>query len=131
MVDTTRRMTASERVCCLSRREGTACGGFTNQLDVIDISNKTSPLLISSYAMYNPSGLGIDGDLIFICDGEAGLKIILSRHFALTGGYRIWWNRTYAGTWESHPVGASSTQVPLKEFQTIRHGALVGLTGSF
>lgn len=64
-------------------------------------------------------------------NGEAGLKIILSRHFALTGGYRIWWNRTYAGTWESHPVGASSTQVPLKEFQTIRHGALFGLTGSF
>lgn len=64
-------------------------------------------------------------------NGEAGLKIILSRHFALTGGYRVWWNRTYAGTWENHPVGVSSDQVPLKEFQTIRHGALVGLTGSF
>ena len=25
--------------------------------------------------MYNPHGLGIDGDLLFICDGTAGLKI--------------------------------------------------------
>lgn len=25
--------------------------------------------------MYNPHGLGIDGDLLFVCDGDAGLKI--------------------------------------------------------
>jgi hypothetical protein len=25
--------------------------------------------------MYGPQGLGIDGDLLFICDGDAGLKI--------------------------------------------------------
>jgi hypothetical protein len=25
--------------------------------------------------MFNPHGLGIDGDLLFICDGNAGLKV--------------------------------------------------------
>jgi len=64
-------------------------------------------------------------------NAEAGIKVVLSRHFALTGGYRVWWNRTYAGTWENHPVSGSSDQVPLTEFQTLRHGALVGLTGIF
>jgi len=25
--------------------------------------------------MYNPHGLGIEGNLLFVCDGDAGLKI--------------------------------------------------------
>jgi hypothetical protein len=25
--------------------------------------------------MYGPQGLGIDGDLLFLCDGDAGLKV--------------------------------------------------------
>jgi hypothetical protein len=28
-----------------------------------------------SYFMTNPHGLGKDGDLLFICDGSAGLKV--------------------------------------------------------
>jgi hypothetical protein len=57
-------------------RSGTACnGGVINQLDVIDISNLSNPILKQSFAMNNPHGLGIDGDLLFICDGSAGLKV--------------------------------------------------------
>lgn len=61
----------------------------------------------------------------------AALKFMLTRNFALTGGYRVMWNRTYAGTWEVHPVGSGSETAPLTEFQTIRHGATVGITASF
>lgn len=56
-------------------RSGGACGGDINQLDVIDISTITSPVLKSSFNMKNPHGLGIDGTSLFICDGEDGLKV--------------------------------------------------------
>lgn len=56
-------------------RSGTACQGFTNQLEVIDISTLTSPQLLKIYPMINPRGLGIDNKKLFICDGDDGLKI--------------------------------------------------------
>jgi len=57
-------------------RSGSVCGGFTNQLDVLDISNINFPELVKSYDMTNPHGLGIQEDkTLFICDGEAGLKV--------------------------------------------------------
>jgi hypothetical protein len=55
---------------------GNTCRGTVNQLDVIRMSNGYSKFeLLKSYPMYGPQGLGIDDDLLFICDGEAGLKI--------------------------------------------------------
>jgi len=56
-------------------RSGTECTGFTNQLEVIDVEDWLAPSLIKIYPMYNPHGLGIDQSLLFICDGDAGLKI--------------------------------------------------------
>lgn len=56
-------------------RSGTECEGFTNQLEVINVSDWVAPSLIKIYPMHNPHGLGIDQSLLFICDGEAGLKI--------------------------------------------------------
>ncbi|MDP2888452.1 MAG: hypothetical protein Q8P34_05715 [Bacteroidota bacterium] len=55
---------------------GNTCRGTLNQLDVIRMSNGYSQFqLLKSYPMYGPQGLGIDDDLLFICDGDAGLKI--------------------------------------------------------
>jgi len=62
---------------------------------------------------------------------EPTIKIMLTRHLALMGGYRVMWNRTYYGRWEIHGLGTGSETAPLSEFQTIRHGVIVGLTGSF
>jgi hypothetical protein len=56
-------------------RSGTGCGGAINELDIIDISDYNNPFIESSYSMNNPHGLGIDNDLLFICDGSAGLKV--------------------------------------------------------
>ncbi len=55
-------------------RSGTTCQGFTNQLEVIDITNLRWPNLVKTYPMTNPHGLGIDGNTLFICDGSDGLK---------------------------------------------------------
>jgi hypothetical protein len=56
-------------------RDGNACGGFTNQLEVVNIKDLTKPILERTYPMKNPHGLGIDNTLLFICDGSDGLKI--------------------------------------------------------
>jgi hypothetical protein len=56
-------------------RSGNTCAGFTNQLEVIDVSNVTNPSLIKTYGMTNPHGLGKEGDVLFICDGAAGIKM--------------------------------------------------------
>jgi hypothetical protein len=56
-------------------RSGTECWNSFNTLDVIDLSNMSSPHLISSFPMTNPHGLGIDNETLFLCDGQDGLKV--------------------------------------------------------
>ncbi|MEO6165900.1 MAG: hypothetical protein ABIO46_09860 [Chitinophagales bacterium] len=55
-------------------RNGSLCQGFTNELEVIDISNIHNPLLKTTISLIHPFGLGIDGAELFICDDQAGLK---------------------------------------------------------
>lgn len=57
-------------------RTGGNCPGGANQLEIIDISNPSNPQLVSSFEMENPFGLGIDGNTLFICEGEAGLRVL-------------------------------------------------------
>jgi len=59
----------------MTLRSGTNCGGTLNCLDVVNIKNISMPVLVKSYNMNNPYGLGKDGDLLFVCDGNAGLKV--------------------------------------------------------
>lgn len=54
---------------------GGFCGNTESGLYVIDISNLKNPELKVIYPMDGPNGLGIKGDTLFICDGEAGLKV--------------------------------------------------------
>ena len=62
-------------VAYVTLRSGTDCGRWTNQLDVIDISNITSPTLINTFSMTAPQGLGVDNETLFLCDGDDGLKV--------------------------------------------------------
>jgi hypothetical protein len=55
-------------------RTGTICNG-ENSLLVVDVSSPANPYLIKSYPMFNPHGLGIDNKTLFVCDGDAGLKV--------------------------------------------------------
>jgi hypothetical protein len=54
-------------------RGGNACGQNLSLLDVVDISDPAQPRLSVSYGMQSPYGLGIAGDLLFVCD--EGLKV--------------------------------------------------------
>ncbi len=51
------------------------CRTGNNELHIYDIKDPTSPLLIKSYQMKNPWGLGIDRKKLFVCDGKYGLKV--------------------------------------------------------
>lgn len=63
-----------DKYAYVTLRSGTTCQGFTNQLEVINIENLASPQLLYTYPMTNPHGLGIDEEMLFICDGNDGLK---------------------------------------------------------
>ncbi|HTH57021.1 MAG TPA: hypothetical protein VL728_13315 [Cyclobacteriaceae bacterium] len=54
---------------------GDICHNNTNELQIIDIKDLKNPSLLTKYQMTNPHGLGLDENLLFICDGDAGLKI--------------------------------------------------------
>ncbi|WNJ16030.1 hypothetical protein [Pontibacter sp. G13] len=56
--------------------EGSPCGNnFTNQLDVLSLENPRNPVLMRSFDMTNPHGLGIEGNTLFIADGRDGVKV--------------------------------------------------------
>jgi len=66
----------SDGYAYVTLRGGNNCGGSVNRLDVIKLSGdyKTNELL-TSYPLHGPYGLGIDDQTLFVCDGDAGLKV--------------------------------------------------------
>lgn len=66
---------ADDELAYVTLRSGNACTGFTNQMDVLDIRDLSNPSLLKTYQMSNPHGLGKDGNILFLCDGAAGLKV--------------------------------------------------------
>ena len=66
---------ADDNFAYVTLRSGSQCQGFSNQLDILDISNLMQPQLKKTYSFTNPHGLAKDGNILFICDGNDGLKI--------------------------------------------------------
>ncbi len=53
---------------------GSECGAGPNQLDVIDVSDLTNPILKASFAMENPHGLSVKENTLLLCEGDYGFK---------------------------------------------------------
>ncbi len=66
---------ADDNYAYVTLRSGTACQGYTNQLDVLQLNNLSNISLLKSYSFTNPHGLSKDGNLLFICDGKDGLNV--------------------------------------------------------
>lgn len=66
---------ANDTLAFVTLRTGTRCASNQNQLDILDIKDIFKPKLIATYPMQEPAGLGIDKNVLFICDGKAGLKV--------------------------------------------------------
>ncbi|GAA4893273.1 hypothetical protein GCM10023311_17210 [Flaviramulus aquimarinus] len=56
-------------------RGGNVCGQLESVLEVIDITDKSTPTLAKRYELDNPYGLGVKDNTLFICDGTSGLKL--------------------------------------------------------
>jgi hypothetical protein len=56
---------------------GGPCGGFNNvnELKIFNVADINNPELLVSYPMSRPKGLGLDGNILFLCDDWAGLKV--------------------------------------------------------
>jgi len=66
----------SDGYAYVTLRGGTRCGSNVNRLDVLKLSSDyTNNMLLASYPLHGPFGLGIDDQTLFICDGDAGLKV--------------------------------------------------------
>lgn len=65
-----------DSIAYVTLRGGTTCNGTVNRLDVVKMTEDYSIYeLVASYGMSGPYGLGIDKNVLFVCDGKAGLKI--------------------------------------------------------
>ncbi len=56
-------------------RSGSRCRRGKNVLQVYDVTRTKRPRLVATYPMTNPWGLGVDGNLLFVADGMAGLRV--------------------------------------------------------
>lgn len=66
----------SDGFAYVTLRGGTRCGSSVNRLDVLKLSDDyKNNQLLASYPLHGPYGLGIDDQTLFVCDGDAGLKI--------------------------------------------------------
>jgi hypothetical protein len=49
---------------------GTQCGGAANELDILGATDISNATLVKTYPMTSPSGLCLDGSLLFVCDAS-------------------------------------------------------------
>lgn len=62
-------------IAYVTLRTGTNCTGNSNQLDVLNVENVNNPILIRTYPMSGPHGLGIDGNILVVCEADFGVKV--------------------------------------------------------
>ncbi len=56
-------------------RNGNDCQNFTNELNVVDVSDILKPQLLASFPMHNPHGLSVRDNILYLCEADEGLKI--------------------------------------------------------
>lgn len=56
-------------------RGGNNCGQINSQLNVLDINDLFNPQEIGTYWMTEPYGLALSGNTLYVCDGNAGLRV--------------------------------------------------------
>lgn len=66
---------ADDKYAYITLRTGGNCGRGENVLEVVNVRDLSNPTWEKTYQLKNPHGLGLDGDILFVCDGDAGLKV--------------------------------------------------------
>ncbi|MEL6534849.1 MAG: hypothetical protein AAFQ98_05525 [Bacteroidota bacterium] len=85
-------------------RSGNFCGQGEDMLGVVDISNPYAPVEVATHSMDGPYGLGIDGETLFICEGDKGLKVFDASNYENIGSKLT---RRYRNVhaWDVIPLG--------------------------
>ena len=66
----------------------------------------------------------------FGADADVGAKFMFTKSVGLNFGYRVWWNHAVDGTVTIHGTSGSS-EYPLTQFDSLRHGLTAGLNFTF
>ena len=61
---------ANDTHAFVTLHSNTFCGNNINLLEIYDVTDVTSPILISSRNLTYPKGLGLYGNYLFVCDDE-------------------------------------------------------------
>jgi hypothetical protein len=64
-------------------------------------------------------------------DADVGARLMIVKNFYANVGYRVWWNYAIDGHATFHSANAPSSEFPLTQFQSLRHGLTFGLNYSF
>jgi len=66
---------AKDSVAYATLRASGPCGGGQSALVVYNIKNISSPQLMRTVSLFNPYGLGIKSNALYVCEGNGGLWI--------------------------------------------------------
>ena len=66
---------ADDDYAYITLHAGTFCQGTQNELDVVKISNLSSPTLVKQVNLTKPQGLSKDGNILFVCDDNSGIRV--------------------------------------------------------
>jgi LVIVD repeat len=68
---------ANEQYAYVTVHSGIRCNSTfpINTLAILSMANPAKPELVKSYPMSKPLGLGLRGDLLYLCEQEFGLKV--------------------------------------------------------
>jgi hypothetical protein len=66
---------ADDNYAYITLNDSSACLGFNNELQIVDIKDLANSFEVKSYQLSHPIGLSKDGNILFICDWKEGLKI--------------------------------------------------------
>jgi hypothetical protein len=59
---------ANDKYAYVTLRSDNLCTRGSNELQVIDITDMTKPVMVKNYGMTKPQGLALDGKNLFVCD---------------------------------------------------------------
>jgi len=67
-----------DTIAYITLRNNSTCrfDNSLNQLEIISIAKHESPVLLNTYSLNEPYGLGVDDTLLFVCDGKFGLLVL-------------------------------------------------------
>jgi hypothetical protein len=68
---------ANEQYAYVTVHSGVRCNSTfpLNTLAILSMADPAKPALVKSYSMSNPLGLGLRGNVLYLCEQESGLKV--------------------------------------------------------